>query len=154
MSIENCKAHGELGQALNAFSIEYEPLQEPLDSLGQKFDNSGYELQALVDSQEVLVETIEIGIELCRAAKVLIFITLNIILSQRKQSVIMGRMSIIWIWSKRLNEFSKLLKGSSPKLWVTLFLPITNIFDRYRIQDKRYVLMYLILVVRRNMEVK
>jgi hypothetical protein len=67
---ENCKAHGELGQALNAFSIEYEPLQDPLDTLGQKFDNSGYELQALVDSQEVLVETVEIGVGLCKAAKV------------------------------------------------------------------------------------
>ena len=67
---ESSKSYLDIGQTLNAFSLQYPVLQAYLEESGVDADQTGSDLQDVVTAQEVLVETLGYSDDFCKAAKV------------------------------------------------------------------------------------
>lgn len=67
---ESSKAYADMGQTLNAFSLQYSALQEPLEESGLSLDTTGSDLQDLIGAQEIVTETLGFCDDFCKAAHV------------------------------------------------------------------------------------
>jgi hypothetical protein len=64
------KGYGELGSALNAFSLESQTASKDLDACGVLFDAIGSEGHEMIQNQLILGESIQLCQQFCGAIQV------------------------------------------------------------------------------------